>query len=712
MMTKSKLAKRSFSFELCCIFLIGMLVLTVSISSIFVLRMRELTTGQIKTEIQEQIMGIRSSLILTFEIHEDALYHAAAGISSLCEQSGETFLNARGIAQDDMRSFLQRIRDTLPNVAQIHVANNIPTFEEEGYFVLSPDWNFGDDFDQRTRPWFIGAKAKPGEVSYSDPYMLMALGVMATSLSTVLYDNNHTDLGTIDVDIAVKSLTDIVYSFSNIDGLKSWLLNREGIYISNENIEAVMKDNFFDDQNLPQYRQQILSNDTFYLMDNERIICSARIPGAEWVVVSVIPKAVVFAEVNRAILTTLLLAAGIIIVLIILLALVVRRSTKPIVTIVRALEDISEGEGDLTRSINVNVKNEIGDLAYFFNQTIEKIKLLIIGIKQQGTVLSNIGSELASSMTETAAAVNEITANVQSIKGQVINQSASVTETSATMEQITNNIEKLNDHVENQSSNISQASSAIEQMVANIQSVTLTLDKNASNVKELMEASEVGRTDLSEVAADINEIARESEDLLEINSVMENIASQTNLLSMNAAIEAAHAGDSGKGFAVVADEIRKLAESSSEQSKTISTVLKRIKGAIDKITVSTENVLNKFEAINSSIKTVVDQDENIHKAMEEQRAGSDQILEGVSRVNEITRQVKSGSSEMYEGAKEIIQEGQNLEKITQEITSGMNEMASGAQEINIAVNTVNDLSSKNRENIDLLVREVSRFKVE
>jgi methyl-accepting chemotaxis protein len=266
--------------------------------------------------------------------------------------------------------------------------------------------------------------------------------------------------------------------------------------------------------------------------------------------------------------------------------------------------------------------------------------------------------------------------------------------------------------VEHQSTSVSQSSSAIEQMLANINSVTQTLVKNAANVKELMEASEVGRTGLQEVAADIQEIARESEGLLEINSVMESIASQTNLLSMNAAIEAAHAGEAGKGFAVVADEIRKLAESSGEQSKTISTVLKKIKTSIDKITVSTDNVLNKFEAIDGGVKTVSDQEENIRNAMEEQGAGSKQILEAIGLLNEITQQVKGGSVEMLEGSREVIQESKNLELVTQEITGGMNEMATGADQINIAVNRVNEISGQNKENIDVLVREVSRFKVE
>jgi methyl-accepting chemotaxis protein len=249
-------------------------------------------------------------------------------------------------------------------------------------------------------------------------------------------------------------------------------------------------------------------------------------------------------------------------------------------------------------------------------------------------------------------------------------------------------------------------------MVANINSVTRTLIDNAINVKTLRDASEVGRTGLQDVASDIQEIARESEGLLEINSVMENIASQTNLLSMNAAIEAAHAGEAGKGFAVVADEIRKLAESSSEQSKTIGTVLKKIKSSIDKITSSTDNVLKKFEAIDTSVSVVAEQEDNIRFSMEEQGEGSKQILQGISRVNEITRQVKNDSSQMLEGSKEVIKESEDLEKVTQDIASNINEMASSVHQINNTIIQVNEISTRNREGIHTLIREVSRFKVE
>ncbi|MHB9296341.1 putative methyl-accepting chemotaxis protein [Pillotina sp. SPG140] len=388
---------------------------------------------------------------------------------------------------------------------------------------------------------------------------------------------------------------------------------------------------------------------------------------------------------------------------------IARSVSKPIAYTMSILTDVAHG--DLTKQIVSSSKDELGDLARYLNWTIDKIKSLVFAIRAETDMLSQTGVELAAHATETAAAITEITANIQSIKARMRNQSSSVTQTTATMNRIVNHINTLGQLVDHQTSSVSKSSTSIEAMVANIHHVTQTLVKNVNNIISLSESSEVGRRGLQEVSADIQEIAHESEGLLEINAVMESIASQTNLLSMNAAIEAAHAGETGKGFAVVAGEIRKLAESSAAQSQTISIVLKKIKDSIDKITKSTEGVLLKFELIREGIETVTEQEKTVRAAMEEQGVGSKSILEAIGQLKEMTGQVKQRAGEMLEGSEEVIGESRSLEHLTEEITGGMNEIATGAEQINSSMEQVAGISTDNRERITALGTEVSKFKV-
>jgi methyl-accepting chemotaxis protein len=408
----------------------------------------------------------------------------------------------------------------------------------------------------------------------------------------------------------------------------------------------------------------------------------------------------------------IIMSLGFILAGTVLFLLFLRKIFDRLDLVTRVLKEIAEGEGDLTTRIKAGKIDEIGIMAGYVNQTLEKIRYTVATIKGQTNKLFDVGSELAENMVQTATAIQDITGNLQNVKNQTINQSASVTETTATMEQVTRNIDRLSTSVEIQTDSVSKSSSAIEEMLANIQSVTQTLVKNTDNVNHLTVSSEEGRTSLQTVATDIQEIARESEGLLQINGVMQTIASQTNLLAMNAAIEAAHAGEAGRGFAVVADEIRKLAESSGEQSKIISGVLKKIKGSIDKISKSTSMVLEKFESIDSSVQTVSGQEANIRAAMEEQGQGSKQILDAIANLNELTRNVKQSSTEMMEGSEQVIKESKNLEVVTQDITRGMNDMAAETEQINAAVARVNQISSQNKEYINILAVEVSKFKVE
>ncbi|MDR1127710.1 MAG: methyl-accepting chemotaxis protein, partial [Treponema sp.] len=464
------------------------------------------------------------------------------------------------------------------------------------------------------------------ELAISTPYLSSTAGssgkILVTRLSCPVIVDNRDIVGRVGILVDFTSSSDTIAEIKPYGTGRSILYAHDGTIAAHYNKDMVGK-NIRDSESISILSETVAADIELSIktgkpvhgQHNGRIFESYPFYVGEvttaWSLLSSVPEKDILAGVNTLTKITIIIAFAAIIIAAAITLFVSGSITKPIINVARNLKDISEGEGDLTKTIPIRGKDEISELSTYFNKTLEKIKALIITIKNETVVLFNIGNELASNMTETASAINEITANIQSVKGRVINQSASVTETNATMEQITVNIDKLNGHVENQTASVAKSSSAIEEMIANINSVTQTLLKNAESVQNLLDASDVGRTGLQEVATDIQEIARESEGLLEINAVMENIASQTNLLSMNAAIEAAHAGEAGKGFAVVADEIRKLAESSGEQSKTIGTVLKKIKESIDKITKSTDSVLGKFEAIDGGVKTVSEQTENI-----------------------------------------------------------------------------------------------------
>ena len=442
-----------------------------------------------------------------------------------------------------------------------------------------------------------------------------------------------------------------------------------------------------------------------------KIASYAKIKTTGWTVIINAPVHEFMGTVNALRLSMFVIGAIILVIAVAVVYVTARMIIKPIETTVTVLKDIAHGEGDLTVRLPVTGNDEITDLSEYFNETIAKIGTSMRMVGENSKVMENIGDNLSSDMAETASAINEISANIDGVKQQALTQAASVTETAGTIEEIIRTIENLNGSIEIQSDSVSQSSAAVEEMVSNIASITNSLEKSDNMVKTLAAATSEGKATLLTSNTVTQKIADESGGLIEASSVIQNIASQTNLLAMNAAIEAAHAGEAGKGFAVVADEIRKLAEESSAQGKTITDTLKKLSDDINGLSDSSKIVEEKFNAIFQLSENVRGMSAELTAAMREQENGSREVLAAIKNISSVTVEVKSGSEEMLVGGKGVADEMRKLDQLTAVIKDSMNEMAAGVQQINRAVQEVNSLARKNKDSIEGLAEEVGKFKV-
>ena len=368
--------------------------------------------------------------------------------------------------------------------------------------------------------------------------------------------------------------------------------------------------------------------------------------------------------------------------------------------------------GDYTvEKLPIEGRDEIGHVIWNINGFYESTKKLLKGVQTNVDTTVQVGEELNSSMVQTSESVNEIVRNIGGLNEQMKSQSSLIDSTNTVAVDIMERIKKLDSSIENQSAGVEESSAAVRQMVANIESVNKILNKNMEQSEALDSASKVGQEKVADAANYAQKIMEESHSLLEASAVVRNIARQTNMLAMNASIEAAHAGKMGAGFSVVADEIRKLAEQSNEQGKNITESLKKLQVIIQGVADSTLEVQTQFKNIYDMTKVVGQQESVVVNAMAEQNEGSKQILEAMKNIDESTSVVLHESKEMLAGGKVVVSHMEKLNDTTTVIHDSLSEMSTGSNEILKAIKDVNDTSARSSEAIKGLSGEMSKFKL-
>lgn len=586
----------------------------------------------------------------------------------------------------------------------------------DGKFYYGGDWIAPPEFDPTSRPWYTAAVAKRGTI-FTDYYVDANTGQLNISIATPVYGEGNRLLGVLGIDLYLDELLGLLES-NNQEGVSSALIDNKGITVAHPVADLIGGNvlDLLDDSGQP-FMKPVVEDSTGiqeYTFKGERKTMVFReIPSLGWKIVFFVTEDYMFKPINQLILLSIIFISSTIVVFIIITILISSVFVKRIQAVSDSLNDVAEGEGDLTRSLETTTNDELAVLTDNFNKFIDLMRRMISNIKSSAESTMTAKDSLVANTEETAAAINQISANMNSMEGQIQRLDESISISSRSVESITRSVSGFNSIREEQAAIVEETAASIAEMIHSLEQVAKISREKKEVASALTETSRKGGEQLDTLSRAFDEkVVTRLSAIEDMTDIIRGIASQINLLSMNAAIEAAHAGDTGKGFAVVADEIRKLAESSSDSVKTIDTVIREIREGVNETVENTGETAQIFKEMDQVVTDFVAALNQIANNTNELMTGSQEIGQTAQRLNEITVSIKDSADSMKLGTEELSREMLNIEDVSRTVLGGIQEAVVGAGQIVSAMDQVSGLSGELARNSEQLKSEIDRFKTD
>jgi len=560
----------------------------------------------------------------------------------------------------------------------------------------------------------------------SDPVFSKVKGeedLFTVLIAVPIYDGRKLTgilIGQKDAEFLTKSLGVGYFGSTSVQ----FVLNRDSVTIAHTDFENVVARNNLielsgknpDLEGLGNIARKMIAGETgigqYEREGLNKYVGYAPVDFTDWSAAITVNSYEIFSTLEDLTRFLILISIAVLAFGVVISVLIGKTLTKPMLQVRDAVNEIAEGEADLTRSIKINRKDEIQELSEGFNRFINKLRQLIIEIRNSTNISNELKNNVAMSAEETSSSLEEISANTGSMNNQVEKINENLQNNVSVTEEITANIESMDKQIINQSAMVEESTAAITQMISSLNSVNSVTNTKMISTRHLKEVATEGKVHLSHTNEAIRNVVTNVEQIQSMAVTIDNIASQTNLLSMNAAIEAAHAGDSGRGFAVVAEEIRKLADSAGVSAHQISESVKDITSFVNQTETNSHQLTVSFESIEKEVESTINAFSEIGQSVQELTQGGSQILEATQELSQVTSSVQTSSGEIRESASVILSSSEDLKIISGQIVDGMNEITKGNTDIVGSMQSILQDISKLGESIDHIQELFRRFTVD